>query len=299
MTIIANLEMNGDSVPVVHTFTDCSDSWNVKAHVASRIELIDVEQHAYVNYLTIFKPDDLIYAGYHERGVNEDVDGFYSGTVKKTNYLWQLRKDHPASDFMLIVYAGFNSIEESLDEEFNRIGLLWDEVGKHKDGGRCLNLARYRKHFHYDQTGSTRSEETKAKIGKSSTGRTHSEETKAKMSKSHMGIQAGNKNPMFGRTGESSPGFGKPKPEGAGVPPRPVIRTDTGQIFESLTEAARVEGVAANSVIINRIKRKNFNGIWRYLDEYQKEQGSPSSLIPPRGPHSPRELLGEPTQTGE
>lgn len=268
MTIIASLEMNGDSVPVIHTLTDFSESWNAKAHVASRIELIDVEQYVYVNYLTVFKPDDLIYAGYHERGANTDVDGFYSGSVKKGNHLWQLRKDHPASDFMLIVYAGFNSLDESMDEEFERIGLLWEEVGKHKEGGRCLNLSRHKHHLHYDTTGLKRSAETRARMSKSSTGE---------------------KNWMFG----------KPKPEGSGVPPRPVIRTDTGQIFESLAEAARVEGLPYYTTIRERIKRKSFNGIWRFLDEYEKEKGSPSSSHTASGPHSPRELLGEPTQTGE
>ena len=37
----------------------------------------------------------------------------------------------------------------------------------------------------------------------------HSEETKRKMSESHIGIQAGLNNPMHGRTGASSPHFGK------------------------------------------------------------------------------------------
>ena len=230
-----------NDMPVVHTFTDLSDSWGAKAHVASRIELVDVDRYAYVNYLTVFKPDDLIYAGYHKRGANEDIDGFYSGSVWKGNYLWQLRKDYPASDFMLIVYAGFDSLDESMDEEYERIGLLWDSVGKHKEGGRCLNLARYREHFHYDPTGSTRSAETKAKL-----------------SKSKIGVNNGM--------------FGVPKPEGAGVPPRPVIRTDTGQIFESLAEAALVEGVAGHSTIGHRIRNKSFNGIWQFLDEYQASQ---------------------------
>jgi len=86
------------------------------------------------------------------------------------------------------------------------------------------------------------------------TGTTHSAETKAKISKS-----------MSGRTGDKSSRFGKPKPEGSGCPSRPVINTETGEVWESVRECAKQLGTR-HSTINSRIKRESLGGIWQFVE---------------------------------
>jgi len=110
-------------------------------------------------------------------------------------------------------------------------------------------------------------------------GKTHSTETKAKMSAS----KSGEKSHMFGKTvspeikakisaslsGEKHPMFGKPRAEGAGRPSKPVINTETGEVWESLSECARQLG-APFGTIHSRIKNKSHGGIWQYVENHNK-----------------------------
>lgn len=61
--------------------------------------------------------------------------------------------------------------------------------------------------------GQKRSEEVRRKIAEIRTGTNHSEETKQKISQNRKGKTAGEKNPQWGKKGELSPNFGKPRPE--------------------------------------------------------------------------------------
>ena len=61
--------------------------------------------------------------------------------------------------------------------------------------------------------GQKRSEETRRKITEVRTGQTHSTETKRKISQNRKGKTAGEKNPQWGKKGELSPNFGKPRSE--------------------------------------------------------------------------------------
>jgi hypothetical protein len=61
--------------------------------------------------------------------------------------------------------------------------------------------------------GLKRSEETRRKIAEIRTGTTHSEETKQKISRNRKGKTAGEQNPQWGRRGELSPNYGKPRSE--------------------------------------------------------------------------------------
>lgn len=215
--LVGSLRVGDEDRPVVHTFTDLSESWNIKSHVGSRLELIDVEQCAYVNYLTVFKPDNLVYAGYHKRGSKGDGYGWYSGSVGERNHLWHLRKDHPADDFLLIVYAGHDNSDDALTLEDSTIGYLWESVGKFNDGGKCLNLARYHSEFRFDWTGVK-----------------HSRETRERMS--------GENNSMFGRRGADHPGS------------RPVMELISGKVYNSQRDACRDLGLR-RSVVSHQASR--------------------------------------------
>ena len=77
--------------------------------------------------------------------------------------------------------------------------------------------------------------------------------------------KTGEEAPMFGRTGEKHPRFGKPRPEGSGVPMRPVINTATGEVWESLNECGRQLGVSGSAIRL-RIKNGTFGGIWQHVE---------------------------------
>ena len=79
--------------------------------------------------------------------------------------------------------------------------------------------------------------------------------------------RTGEKHPMYGRTGEKNPMYGKPKPEGSGWPSKPVINTETGEVWKSKNECARDLRVGV-ATISNRIDRKSFGGIWMFLEDY-------------------------------
>ena len=134
--------------------------------------------------------------------------------------------------------------------------------------------------------GKTHSTETKAKMSASKSGekshmfgKTVSPEIKAKISAS----LSGEKHPMFGKTispeikvkisaslsGEKHPMFGKPRAEGAGRPSKPVINTETGEVWESLSECARQLG-APFGTIHSRIKNKSHGGIWQFVENHNK-----------------------------
>jgi len=85
----------------------------------------------------------------------------------------------------------------------------------------------------------------------------------------HCFGRTGEKNPMFGKghlqSGEKNPMFGRPKPEGAGRPTKPVINTETGEVWGSLAECGRQLGISYTT-IQNRIKTKAFGGIWQFKE---------------------------------
>ena len=105
------------------------------------------------------------------------------------------------------------------------------------------------------------------------TGRAFSAETKAKMSAAKFEEN----NPNFGKghlmMGEKNHMFGKPKPKGAGTPSKPVINTETGEVWESVRECARQLGVQHMTIRL-RIKRKSHGGIWQYVENHNKPGGN-------------------------
>ena len=98
-------------------------------------------------------------------------------------------------------------------------------------------------------------------------------------SEAHGERMSGEGNPNFGKTisaetkvkikasnsGEKNSMFGKPKPKGSGTPSRPVINTETGEVWESISECARHLSVRHSTIQV-RIKNKSFGGIWQFKE---------------------------------
>ena len=78
------------------------------------------------------------------------------------------------------------------------------------------------------------SEEVKKKISESTKGKVFSTETKQKLSKQKMGKL----NPMFGKTKEKHPKYGKKYKQKNSKSPRKVIDTNTGIIYNSAKEGS-------------------------------------------------------------
>ncbi len=105
-----------------------------------------------------------------------------------------------------------------------------------------------------------KNEETKRKISEAHKGKHHTEETKRKISESHKGKLAGEKNPMYDRTGENHPMYGKHHTEetrkklskalkGENHPrARKVICITTGEIFNYIREGAKKYNVANQDI---------------------------------------------------
>lgn len=89
----------------------------------------------------------------------------------------------------------------------------------------------------------------------------------------HAEIHMKMNNPMKGRKGKNSPMYGKPKPEGSGLQPKPVESIDTDGVvvrYESIGKAERVTGVDRSSIsrcCDGKPYYKTAGGYkWRYAD---------------------------------
>ena len=220
-----------------HTFTDLTTSSDKRQHVGSRFDLFELDDYDYYTYVTIFKPEDLVYAGYHKR--NDKDGGWYSGSVKEVNHLWHLRSQHPPEDFMLIALEGHRSQDEALVAEDKLIEKLWDSVGKHKEGGKCLNLVRNGLGFKgCDNSGENNhmfnkkhSAEAIAKMSGENHymfGKTHSDEARAKMS----AATSGDKHPSYGKFGADHHRS------------KAVIELVSGKVFAAQREVSRELGIS-------------------------------------------------------
>lgn len=96
------------------------------------------------------------------------------------------------------------------------------------------------------------SEETKKKISESQKGKRLPEEQKRKISET------------LKRNGTFK---GRPKPEGAGRPPKAILCVETGEIFESIAEAARRKGIN-NKNWISKVAKGNATTCGGYHWEY-------------------------------
>ena len=96
-------------------------------------------------------------------------------------------------------------------------------------------------------------------------GRNLSEEHVAKLSAANKGKN----NPMFGRTGENHPKFGKARPAGAGSPSQQIEVTDleekTTTTYNSISEAARALNIYPTIIVryFTRNQKKPYKG--RYI----------------------------------
>lgn len=115
--------------------------------------------------------------------------------------------------------------------------------------------------------GKKASPEARKKQSISRTGKKLSLETKNKQSLSHKGQFAGSKNPMYGKTGDKCPNYGRG---------RKVICNETGQIFTNIPRTAEHFGGSAGN--LNKHLRndtyKSFKGYtFSYYDEEKEIKG--------------------------
>jgi len=92
-------------------------------------------------------------------------------------------------------------------------------------------------------------------------GLTHSDDSRKKISDAHKGLKKGEKNPMFGKSGENHPNYGKPRPEGAGSPSQifkfsnfqaiEVFDNKNNQTttYDSMSEAGRALNIDYTSIV--------------------------------------------------
>ena len=94
-------------------------------------------------------------------------------------------------------------------------------------------------------------DETKQKISQSLTGRHLSDEHKKKISEINKGRFKG-----------------RPRPEGGGRPPIPILCVETGIVYESINEAVRNVG-SSKGVIRECLKNKNKTAAGFHWEKYQ------------------------------
>jgi hypothetical protein len=107
-------------------------------------------------------------------------------------------------------------------------------------------------------------------------------EAKIASSKALSEAMSGEGHPFYGMkrpehskamSGERNHWYGKPRSEGAGRPSKPVINTETGEIWESLNACARGLDKPL-STMQWRVEKKCFGGIWMFLEDYNKEKAN-------------------------
>lgn len=111
------------------------------------------------------------------------------------------------------------------------------------------------------------------------------DEQRSKMRESHIGLAVGEKNPMYGKTGELNNFYGKKHTDetrkrmsehaksrnltyGKNPRARKVECINTGEVFDSVKEAAEKYGLARTSVnnCCRGYRNSCFGYEWRYLD---------------------------------
>lgn len=101
--------------------------------------------------------------------------------------------------------------------------------------------------------GRKHTEEERRKISKAITGRHLSEEHKKKISEYMKGLFVG-----------------RPRPEGSGRPPQKVLCIETGEVFESIADAARSKGIYNIKTRISSVCKGNANIAggyhWKYYE---------------------------------
>lgn len=134
------------------------------------------------------------------------------------------------------------------------------------------------------------SEETKRKIAASNTGKKASLETRKKLSEVHMGLQAGENHPMWGKhpseesrkkmseshKGERSYYFGKHLPKEMREKismnhgrKRGVINIETGIFYDSITAAARSKNMSSDLLHQQMTRDKYRNTPFRFISDYE------------------------------
>ena len=201
-------------------------------------------------YKITHTPTGLMYFGSRKtpEGISVSADS-YMGSPVGSNKMRELFDTCDESEFTKEVLT-VGLYEDIVEAEVLLIKEAWEKFGKESEGGLVTNLAV--------GMAIIQTDEIKASKSASAKGRPKSAETRAKMSAAKKGNLVGSKNPNYG------------KGQHGGKHKRPVIRVDTGEVWESGASAARSEGVVQDA-ICRRISNRSFGGIWRYLDEYNKE----------------------------
>ena len=101
--------------------------------------------------------------------------------------------------------------------------------------------------------GRKHTEEARRKMSEANLGRHMSDETKQKIAKSMMG--------KF---------VGRPRPEGGGRPPKKVLCVETGEVFDSIADAARSKDIYGRKGNISAVCKGKLNQCggyhWKYVE---------------------------------
>lgn len=157
----------------------------------------------------------------------------------------------------------------------SNLGLIHSEESKRKQSesrkGKYSgsNSPKYGKHL---------SEETRNKISKTLTGKHLSEETKRKISESNKGKHTGERNGMFGKTGEQHPFYGKHHSEETKQKMSiPIVQLSKDGCFFiaeyiSITDAHKQTNISLGNInSVCRGKRKTAGGFrWMYKTDYEQ-----------------------------
>lgn len=192
-------------------------------------------------YKTTHNPTGLMYFGSRKLrgGEHPDNDGYF-GSPKGTNRMLSLLKTRKKSEFgkeVLLVsdYDEVRELEELLILE------AWDKFGKDNVCNMAVGKA-------IDFTPEVRA--LMSKRAKGSIKPPRSEEYRLAMSKKYKGVTPPTQ--CLSAAAE--------------VNARPVINTETGEEWASITEAGISEGVTVQA-IYRRIKTEAYGGIWQYKEE--------------------------------